>query len=79
MGSTSVDIAAELGISVSTVESHLGGARKSLGAKNSANAVYLACKRGLMVVMIAVSALSVFSDNDVARARVQQVRVSRVR
>ncbi len=77
MGRTSIEIAAELGISVSTVEAHLSGARKSLGAKNSTHAVYLTCKKGLMAVMMAVSALSGFCDNDVVRVRVPQVRVSR--
>ena len=77
MGRTSIEIAAELGISVSTVEAHLSGARESLGAKNSAHAVYLTCKKGLIAVMIAVSALSGLSDNDAVRVRVPQVRVSR--
>jgi DNA-binding CsgD family transcriptional regulator len=79
MGRTSIEIAAELGISVSTVEAHLSGARESLGAKSSANAVYLACKRGMMVVMITVSVLSGFGDNDAVKVRVPKVRVSRVK
>jgi DNA-binding CsgD family transcriptional regulator len=79
MGRTSIEIAAELGISVSTVEAHLSGARESLGAKNSTHAVYLACKKGLVAVMIAVSALSGLGDNEVVRVRVPQVRVSRAK
>lgn len=48
-------IASKLGVSLRTVESHMKGAVESLGAKNSAHAVYLAVKNGIICVLALVS------------------------
>lgn len=64
-GKKTIEIANELSISCRTVEFHLVGARKSLGAVNSVNAVAIAAKRGLVSVLIIVSSIQGGFDDDI--------------
>lgn len=64
-GKKTIEIASELSISCRTVEFHLVGAKKSLDAVNSVNAVAIAAKRGLISVLIMISSIQgVIGDSD---------------
>ncbi|WVH05499.1 hypothetical protein KKJFFJLC_00015 [Vibrio phage vB_VpaS_PGB] len=75
-GLTSIEIAAELTISVRTVEEHLRGCRKELGAKNSVHAVAMAIQKGIIQLLILVSVYQgMFADYHEPMRRPPQTRV----
>jgi LuxR family transcriptional regulator, quorum-sensing system regulator BjaR1 len=49
-GKSNTDIAAILGLSVATIEYHLGNIFKKLGANNRIGAVLIAIRTGLLVL-----------------------------
>lgn len=60
----SIDQAAdEMHVSKSTLEKHLAGAKDRLNARNLRNAVYLAAKRGLIILCC----ISVYNVDDARR------------
>lgn len=80
-GKRTIDIANELSISCRTVEFHLVGARKSLNAVNSVNAVAIAAKKGLISVVIMISALQGMTGYypvDIRRPPACKVRVRKI-
>lgn len=79
-GLTSIEIAAELAISVRTVEQHLQGARRDLDAKNSVHAVALAMQKGIIKLIILLSVYQgMTADYHEDMRRPPQVRVRAVR
>lgn len=81
-GLTSIEIAAELAISVRTVEEHLKGCRVELKAKNSVHAVALAMQKGIIKLIILLSVyqgMAADYHEDMRRPPQVRVRVVRVR
>lgn len=83
-GYTSIEIAAELLIAVRTVEEHLKGCRRTLGAKTSAQAVAIAMRKGVINLIIASCVNQSFyatftEDYDIVARRPAQSRFSQVR
>ncbi|QWX10257.1 hypothetical protein PP411_gp58 [Vibrio phage vB_VpP_BT-1011] len=79
-GLTSIEIAAELAISVRTVEQHLQGVRRDLDAKNSVHAVALAMQKGIIKLIILLSVyqgMAADYHEDMRRPPQFRVRITR--
>lgn len=80
MGLTSIEIAAEIGIAVRTVEAHLSGCRHSLGARNSVHAVAMAIQKGIIQLLILITVyqgMAADYHTEMRRPPQTRVRVSR--
>lgn len=79
-GYTMKEIAEKLSLSVRTVEEHMNGAKLSLDAKNSVNAVAVAIHKGIISLLILISTWQgVFDIYSCDMRRPQPVRVKVVR
>jgi DNA-binding CsgD family transcriptional regulator len=79
-GYTMKEIAEKLSLSVRTVEEHMKGAKVSLNAKNSVNAVAVAIQKGIISLLILISTWqAVFDMYSCDMRRPQPVRVRVVR
>lgn len=63
-----------MGISRSTVEKHLFKVKHQLGAKNLMNAVYIAAKGGLILIVIHVSSFNPEDSSSLDRRRVLSIK-----
>lgn len=77
-GLTIKEAARELGISPKTAAIHAMAVRVKLGAKNTANAVYLATKRGILLLLIASSISIPGHDTSYRRLTKGRTRPARV-